>query len=72
MQWYTESSSAAAVGWLTAAHQALGSASAGGYINYPETGDPLARYLDSNLQRFTTVRQTYDPNRVLRSGIGDG
>ncbi|GAY18636.1 FAD-binding protein [Mycobacterium sp. shizuoka-1] len=72
VQWYTESSSTAVTGWLSAAHQALGSASTGGYINYPETGDPLARYLGSNVQRFNAVRQKYDPNRVLRSGIGDG
>jgi hypothetical protein len=69
VQWYTEAASDAASGWLTAAHRALGSASVGGYINYPETGDPLSRYLGPNLQRFNTIRQQYDPDRLMRSGI---
>ncbi|WP_431233016.1 FAD-binding oxidoreductase [Mycolicibacterium psychrotolerans] len=70
VQWYTEVSSDAATGWLTAAHQALGSASVGGYINYPESGEPLGRYLGPNLQRFNTIRHTYDPAGVMLSGIG--
>ncbi|MBB3606080.1 FAD/FMN-containing dehydrogenase [Mycolicibacterium sp. BK556] len=70
VQWYTEAASDAASAWLTAAHQALGSASAGGYINYPEAGDPLSRYLGPNLQRFNTIRQKYDPTGLMRSGIG--
>jgi FAD/FMN-containing dehydrogenase len=68
--WYTEAPSDAATSWLTAAHGTLGSASVGGYINYPETGDPLARYLGLNLQRFNTIRRTYDPAGLMRSGIG--
>jgi FAD/FMN-containing dehydrogenase len=70
VQWYTEASSDAASGWLTAAHQALGSASVGGYINYPEVGQPLARFLGPNLQRFNAIRQKYDPAAMMRSGIG--
>ena len=70
VQWYTEAPSNAASGWLTAAHHTLASASVGGYINYPETGDPLARYLGPNLQRFITIRQKYDPTGLMRSGIG--
>ncbi|MBB3754006.1 FAD/FMN-containing dehydrogenase [Mycolicibacterium sp. BK634] len=70
VQWYTEAASDTASAWLTAAHQALGAASAGGYINYPEAGDPLSRYLGPNLQRFNTIRQKYDPTGLMRSGIG--
>ncbi|MCV7019814.1 oxidoreductase [Mycolicibacterium aichiense] len=70
VQWYTEARSDAAADWLTAAHQALGSASVGGYINYPESGDPLERYLGPNLQRFNAIRHTYDPTGVMLSGIG--
>ncbi|MEZ0355347.1 FAD-dependent oxidoreductase [Mycobacterium sp. SA01] len=70
VQWYTEASSDAATGWLTAAHQALGSASVGGYINYPESGEPLGRYLGPNLQRFNAIRHRYDPAGVMVSGIG--
>lgn len=44
----------------------------GGYINYPEAGQPLARYLGPNLQQFNAIRQKYDPATVMRSGIGTG
>jgi FAD/FMN-containing dehydrogenase len=70
VQWYTEAASDAATSWLTDAHHTLEAASVGGYINYPETGDPLARYLGPNLQRFNTIRQAYDPSGLMRSGIG--
>ena len=53
-----------------ASSEALGSASVGGYINYPESGEPLGRYLGPNLQRFNTIRHTYDPAGVMLSGIG--
>jgi len=69
IQWYTEAASDAASGWLTAAHQALGPSSVGGYINYPEAGDPLTRYLGPNMARFNTIRQKYDPTGLMRSGI---
>ena len=72
VQWYTESTADSAAGWLTAAHHALGPTSVGGYINYPEAGQPLARYLGPNLQRFNAIRQKYDPAAVMRSGIGTG
>ncbi|WP_445169444.1 FAD-binding oxidoreductase [Mycolicibacterium sp. Dal123E01] len=71
IQWYTEAASDAASSWLTDAHRALGPDSVGGYINYPETGDPLARYLGSNLARFNAIRQKYDPAGLMRSGISD-
>lgn len=70
VQWYTEASSEAATGWLTATHQALGPASVGGYINYPGSGEPLARYLGPNVQRFNAICRTYDPVGVMLSGIG--
>jgi FAD/FMN-containing dehydrogenase len=71
VQWYTEATADAAISWLTAAHHAVASASVGRYINYPEAGDPLARYLGPNLERFTMIRREYDPAGVMRSGIGD-
>ncbi|WP_179476240.1 FAD-binding oxidoreductase [Mycolicibacterium vinylchloridicum] len=70
VQWYTEATSDAASDWLTSAHHAVASASVGGYINYPEIGDPLARYLGPNLQRFNAIRHQYDPAGLMRSGIG--
>ncbi len=71
VQWYVETSGSpsAATGWLTTAHQAVQRYSAGGYVNYIEAGQPPARYFGANLSRLSTVRQKYDPGRVMYSGM---
>jgi FAD/FMN-containing dehydrogenase len=72
LQWYVEPAGnqvAAANNWLSSAHQAVQQFSVGGYVNYLEAGASPARYFGSNLQRLTTVRQKYDPNRVMFSGL---
>ncbi len=72
LQWYVEPASneiAAANKWLASAHQAVQQYSVGGYVNYLEANATAARYFGSNLSRLTTVRQKYDPNRVMFSGL---
>ena len=72
LQWYVEPASnqvAAANKWVSSAHQAVQQFSAGGYVNYLEANTSPARYFGSNLSRLTTVRQKYDPNRVMFSGL---
>jgi FAD/FMN-containing dehydrogenase len=72
LQWYVEPAGnevAAANKWLAATHQAVQQYSVGGYVNYLEANTPAARYFGSNLSRLTTVRQKYDPNRVMFSGL---
>lgn len=72
LQWYVEPSGsqvAAANTWLSAAHQAVQQISVGGYVNYLEANAAPARYFGSNLSRLTTVRQKYDPNRIMFSGL---
>ncbi|GAA4292901.1 FAD-binding oxidoreductase [Mycobacterium paraffinicum] len=72
LQWYVEPSSSqvsAANSWLSSAHQAVQQISVGGYVNYLEANGAPARYFGSNLSRLTTVRQKYDPNRVMFSGL---
>jgi hypothetical protein len=43
--------------------------SSGGYVNYLEANTSPARYFGSNLSRLTSVRQKYDPNRIMFSGL---
>jgi hypothetical protein len=43
--------------------------SVGGYVNYLEPNTSASRYFGSNLSQLTTVRQKYDPNRVMFSGL---
>ena len=71
VQWYVENngSPSTAVNWLKTAHQAVQPYSVGGYVNYLEAGQPPARYFGSNLSKLSAVRQKYDPNRVMFSGM---
>lgn len=66
VQWYlgmpAGASSAqwrAAQSFIDSAHVSLGSRSRGGYLNYLETGRPLAEYLAGNTRRVTYLRGTY-------------
>jgi len=71
VQWYVETSGdpSAATRWLSTAHQAVQPYSAGGYVNYLEANQPASRYFSSNLSRLSTVRQKYDPGRIMFSGL---
>jgi FAD/FMN-containing dehydrogenase len=72
LQWYVEpaaSQVAAATQWLSAAHQAVQQFSVGGYVNYLEPNSPASRYFGSNLSQLTAVRQKYDPNQIMYSGL---
>ncbi|MGY4712195.1 hypothetical protein ACXDF8_21965 [Mycolicibacterium sp. CBM1] len=69
VQWFTEAAVDPAGRWLTDAHQAVAAHSVGRYLNYPEAEIPLGCYLGPNMARFTMIRQKYDPDAVLRSGI---
>ena len=72
-QWYVETSgqtsTATATQWVSAAHQVVQPYSVGGYVNYLEANTAAARYFGGNLSRLTSVRQKYDPNKVMFSGL---
>jgi len=72
LQWYVEPAGnqvSAATQWLNSAHQAVQQFSVGGYVNYLEANSSASRYFGSNLSQLTTVRQKYDPNLVMYSGL---
>jgi FAD/FMN-containing dehydrogenase len=70
VQWYVETSDpAAATSWLNTAHQAVQQYSVGGYVNYIEANQPASRYFGPNLSRLSSVRQKFDPGRVMFSGL---
>jgi FAD/FMN-containing dehydrogenase len=71
VQWYIEPAGdpSAATNWLNTAHQAVKAYSVGGYVNYVESGQPSARYFGQNLNRLSNIRQKYDPNRIMLSGL---
>jgi hypothetical protein len=43
--------------------------SVGGYVNYVEPNTDAARYFADNLARLNTIRQKYDPDGLMYSGI---
>jgi FAD/FMN-containing dehydrogenase len=73
VQWYAETPSSATVDsaneWLATAHEAVQANSVGGYINYVESDIPADRYFGGNLARLATIRQRYDPNGLMYSGM---
>jgi hypothetical protein len=72
LEWYVEPASnevASANKWVASAHQAVQQYSMGGYVNYLEANTSASRFFGGNLSRLITVRQQYDPNRVMFSGL---
>jgi hypothetical protein len=72
LQWYVEPAGnqvSAATQWLSSAHQAVQQFSVGGYVNYLEPNSAASRYFGSNLSQLTSVRQKYDPNQIMFSGL---
>lgn len=71
-QWYVENGSgqtSTASTWVATAHTTVQQVSAGGYVNYLEPNTPASRYFGSNLSRLASVRQQYDPNGLMYSGL---
>ena len=69
VQWYTEAAVEFANEWLANAHAAVQAYSVGGYVNYLEPDTPASRYFGDNLARLATVRQKYDPDGLMYSGM---
>ena len=73
VQWYAETPSRATVDsanqWLATAHHAVEANSVGGYVNYVEQDIAASRYFGGNLVRLNAIRQKYDPDALMYSGI---
>jgi FAD/FMN-containing dehydrogenase len=73
IQWYAETPSSATVDsanqWLASAHEAVQANSVGGYVNYVELDTAASRYFGGNLVRLNAIRQKYDPEGLMYSGM---
>ncbi len=72
LQWYVEPAAnqvSEATQWLSYAHQAVQQFSVGGYVNYLESNTAASRYFGPNLSQLNSVRQNYDPNQIMYSGL---
>jgi len=68
IQWYsgmaahpTSAQVKVAQTFITNGHRAVRTYSAGGYVNYVETGRSVSTYYGSSLARLRTVKKKYDP-----------
>ncbi|WP_405494996.1 FAD-binding protein [Nocardia sp. NBC_00511] len=55
--------------WVVDSHEMIKSASAGGYVNYLEPGDPMQRYFGDNYTRLDTIRSIVDPTYRVYSAL---
>lgn len=66
IQWYTGGTDySGARSWIAAAHAAVRSVSAGGYVNYLEIGVSGSRYFAGNTSKLRSVHQKYDPHGLM-------
>jgi hypothetical protein len=70
VQWYTEAPADAALEWLAAAHDAIGTNSFGGYVNYLESDTSADRYFAGNVSRLASIHQRYDPDALMLNSFG--
>lgn len=57
--------------WIAEARRLIGPASAGGYVNYLESGDRLERYYAQNLAQLNDIRRTVDPAQRMYTALTD-
>jgi len=74
VQWYselpahpTDAQFNAAQTFITNGHAAVRPATAGGYVNYVETGRPVSTYYGANYPRLQSVKKQYDPTNFFRT-----
>jgi len=74
VQWYsglaahpTSAQLRAAQTFITNGHRAVRPSTAGGYVNYLETGRSVSTYYGANYARLQTVKKKYDPTNFFRT-----
>jgi FAD/FMN-containing dehydrogenase len=74
VQWYsglpahpTSAQVKAAQTFISNGHRAVRPVSAGGYVNYLETGRSVSTYYGANYSRLQTVKKKYDPTNFFRT-----
>ncbi len=74
VQWYsglaahpTSAQLRAAQTFITNGHRAVRPSTAGGYVNYLETGRSVSTYYGANYARLQTVKKKYDPANFFRT-----
>ena len=74
VQWYsglpahpTAAQVKAAQTFITNGHRAVRPATAGGYVNYVETGRSVSTYYGANYTRLESIKKRYDPTNFFHT-----
>ncbi|HEY3556594.1 MAG TPA: FAD-binding oxidoreductase [Kribbella sp.] len=62
IQWYSSSQNSGAKTFIANGHRAVRPASAGGYVNYLETGRAVSSYYGGSAAKLQAAKQKYDPS----------
>ncbi|MFF0345661.1 FAD-binding protein [Kribbella sp. NPDC004875] len=67
IQWYSSSQGKSAQTFISNGHRAVRSASAGGYVNYLETGRAVASYYGGSVAKLQSAKRKYDPGNFFHT-----
>ncbi|WP_350275251.1 FAD-binding protein [Kribbella sp. HUAS MG21] len=67
IQWYSSAQNKGAQTFIANGHAAVRSASAGGYVNYVETGRAVSSYYGASASRLDAAKKKYDPDNFFHT-----
>jgi FAD/FMN-containing dehydrogenase len=67
IQWYSSAQGKSARTFIANGHRAVGSFSAGGYVNYLEAGRADASYYGASAAKLQAAKQKYDPGNFFHA-----
>ncbi|MEU8223974.1 FAD-binding oxidoreductase [Kribbella sp. NPDC048915] len=67
IQWYSSAQGQNAQTFIANGHRAVGSFSAGGYVNYPEAGRAVSSYYGASAAKLQAAKQKYDPDNFFHT-----
>ncbi|MGW7686125.1 FAD-binding protein [Kribbella sp. NPDC054772] len=67
IQWYSSSQGKSAQTFISNGHRAVRSATAGGYVNYLETGRAVSSYYGGSVAKLEAAKRKYDPGNFFHT-----
>ncbi|TDW84045.1 FAD/FMN-containing dehydrogenase [Kribbella pratensis] len=67
VQWYSSAQGKPAQTFIANGHRAVRSSSAGGYVNYLETGRAVSSYYGGNVAKLQAAKKKYDPTNFFHT-----
>jgi hypothetical protein len=67
IQWYSSAQNSGAKTFIANGHRAVRAASAGGYVNYLESGRAVSSYYGGSAAKLHAAKQKYDPTNFFHT-----